>query len=98
MNSHQTWYMHKYCGGLVWDCEGQFLTELYAQTTFIFSFPDENLTELFARNTSVSSFRYNNLSKSQWIFTKLDMCIDIVEIGLGLLMGKFDQFLTVICP
>ena len=22
------------------------------------------------------------------------MCIDIVEIGLGLLMGKFDQFLT----
>ena len=27
------------------------------------------------------------------------MCIDIVEIGLGLLMGKFRQFLKVIfCP
>ena len=26
------------------------------------------------------------------------MCIDILEISLGLLMGKFCQFLTVICP
>ena len=25
---------------------------------------------------------------------KLGMCIDIVEIGFGLLMGKFCQFLT----
>ena len=91
----------------------------------------------------------DNLSKHQWIFTKLGMCIDIVEIwfgiangqissnfdgsylpkthpcfcfrmitwvningfspnlvcalilwrcGMGLLMGKFRQILTVICP
>ena len=40
------------------------------------------------------SFPDDNLSKHQWIFTKLGMCIDIVEIGLGLLMGKFCQFLT----
>ena len=39
-------------------------------------------------------FPDNNLSKHQWIFTKLAMCIDIVEIGLGLLMGNFRQFLT----
>ena len=32
----------------------------------------------------------DNLSKCQWIFIKLD----IVEIGLGLLMGKFGKFLT----
>ena len=47
---------------------------------------------------SVFLFPDDNLSKYQWIFTKLGMCIDIVEIGLGLLMGKFHQFLTVICP
>ena len=31
---------------------------------------------------------------SQWLFTKLGMCFDIVEICLGLLIGKFCQFLT----
>ena len=40
------------------------------------------------------SFPDDNLSKHQWIFTKLYMCIDIVEICLGLLMGKFRQILT----
>ena len=40
------------------------------------------------------SFLDDNLSKLQWIFTKLGMCIDIVEVWLGLLMGKFRQFLT----
>ena len=39
-------------------------------------------------------FPDGNLSKYQWIFTKLGMYIDIVEIGLGLLMGKFHQILT----
>ena len=56
------------------------------------------LTELSARNTSVFSFQDNNLSKSQWNFTKFDMCIYIVEITLGLLIGEFRQFLSVICP
>ena len=35
------------------------------------------LTELSTRDTSVFSFPGNNLSKYQWIFTKLSMCIDI---------------------
>ena len=34
------------------------------------------------------------LSKHQWIFTKLGMCVGIVEIGLRLLMGKFRQLFT----
>ena len=38
------------------------------------------LTELSACDMSIFSFLDNNLSKSQWIFTKYDMCIDIVEI------------------
>ena len=55
------------------------------------------LTEWSALDTSVLSFQVFDLHKSQWIFTKLDMCIDIVEICLGLLMGKFRQFVN-ICP
>ena len=37
-------------------------------------------TELSACDTSVFSFQVNYLSKSQRIFTQLDVCIDIVEI------------------
>ena len=42
------------------------------------------LTDLFVWDTSDFSFLDNNLSKYQWIFTKLDMCIDIVEICFGI--------------
>ena len=42
------------------------------------------LMELSARDTSVVSFANNNLSECQWIFTKLGMCIDIVEIWYGI--------------
>ena len=76
---------------------------------------------------SVFFFPDDNFSKWQWIFTKLGVCIDIVEIlfgiaieitwvnsngfspnlmcalmlwrsGFGLLIHRFRQFLTVICP
>ena len=43
---------------------------------------------------SVFSFPDNNLSKFQWIFAKLGMCLAIVEIWLGLLMDKFCQCFT----
>ena len=33
------------------------------------------------------SFQDNNLSKSRRIFTKLNMCIDIVEICFGVAIG-----------
>ena len=40
---------------------------------------------------------HDNLSKLQWIFTKLGMCIDIVEIGFpianGQIMSNFDGYL-----
>ena len=49
-----------------------------------------------SRTSICISFPDDNLSKHEWIFTKLGMCIDIVEIGLGLLMGKFCQNLTVL--
>ena len=41
------------------------------------------------------SFPDDNLSKHQWIFTKLGICIDIVENCLELLMGKFRQFMEI---
>ena len=41
-------------------------------------------TEFSALNTSVFYFQDNNLSKSQWIFTKFDVYIVIVEICFGI--------------
>ena len=40
------------------------------------------------------SFPDDNLSKHQWIFTKLGMSIDIVEIWFGIANGKFRQIFT----
>ena len=34
------------------------------------------------------SFPDDNLSKHQWIFTKLGMCIDIVDIWFGIANGQ----------
>ena len=34
------------------------------------------------------SFPHDNLSKHQWIFTKLGMCFDIVEIWFGIANGQ----------
>ena len=45
-------------------------------------------TELSACFTSVFSFTDNNLSKYQWSITKLDVCIDIVEIWFGIANGQ----------
>ena len=59
----------------------QFLTELSAQDTPIFSFPDDYF------------------SKHQWIFTKLGMCIDIVEVWFGIANDQISSiFDGVICP
>ena len=45
------------------------------------------------------SFPDDNLSKHQWIFTKLGMCIDIVEIWFGIANGQISSnFYGVICP
>ena len=57
------------------------------------------LTELSARDTPMFSFPCDNLSKHQWVFTKLDMCIDIVEIWFGIPDGQISSnFDVVICP
>ena len=45
------------------------------------------------------SFPDDNLSKHQWIFTKLGMCIDIVEIWFGIANGQISSISDgVICP
>ena len=38
------------------------------------------LTELSGRDTPMFSFLDDNLIKHEWIFTKLGMCIDTMEI------------------
>ena len=54
----------------------------------------QSFTELSAQDTLIFLFLDDNLSKHQWIFTKLDMCIDIVEIWFGIaneqISSKFD--------
>ena len=40
------------------------------------------------------SFPDDNLSKHLWIFTNLVCALILWRSGLGLLMGKFRQFLT----
>ena len=48
---------------------------------------------------SVFSFPDDNLSKFQWIFIKLGICIDIVEIWFGIANGQISSiFERVICP
>ena len=45
------------------------------------------------------SFPDDNLSKHQWIFTKLSMCIDILEIWFGIVNGLISSnFDEIICP
>ena len=55
--------------------------------------------ELSARDMPIFSFPNDNLSKCQWIFTKLGMCIDIVDIWFGIANGPISSnFDGVICP
>ena len=55
------------------------------------------LTESSAHNTSIFSFLDDNFTKYQWIFTKLAVCIDIVdicfEIANGRILSIFDSYL-----
>ena len=52
-----------------------------------------------ARDMPIFSFPDDNLSKHQWIFTKLGMCIYIVEIWFGIANGQISSiFDGVICP
>ena len=43
---------------------------------------------LYTRPSVCISFPDDDLSKHQWIFTKLGMCIDIVEICFGIANGQ----------
>ena len=58
------------------------------------------LTELSTCHTSVFSFLDDNLSKYQWMFTKLVVCIYIVEISFGIANGQissiFDRFICLL--
>ena len=42
------------------------------------------------------SFQDDNLSKCQWIFTRLGMCFDIVEIWFGIANGQISSIFDTI--
>ena len=48
-------------------------------------------TELSAQDTPIFSFPGDNLSKHQWIFTKLGICIGIVEVWFGIANGQISS-------
>ena len=52
------------------------------------------------RRPSVCLFLFpdDNLSKRQWIFTKLGMCIDTEEIWFGQILSNFYGYLPETCP
>ena len=54
------------------------------------------LTDLYASSTSVFSIPGDNLSNYQWIFTKLGVCIDIVEAWFGVAERQISSILTII--
>ena len=54
------------------------VSQSYIHLSVRLSFPDDN---------SQFSFPDDNLSKLKWIFTKLGICIDIVEIWFGISNG-----------
>ena len=60
------------------------------------------MTELSARDRSVFSFPDDNFSTYKWIFTKLGVCIDILEILFGIAAGQissiFESYLPVKRP
>ena len=62
--------------------------------------PWSSASPSFRRPSSVRfSFPDDNLSKRQWIFTKLGMCIDIKEIWFGIANGQISSiFDGVVCP
>ena len=70
MDFHQTWYVH-------WIDIVKICYKIANRQIISF------LTESSARNTSIFYFQDNNLSKSQWFFTRFDICIDIVDIALS---------------
>ena len=50
------------------------------------------LTELSACDMSIFSFLDDNFSKYQWIFTKLGVCIDILETWFWIANGQISSF------
>ena len=47
-----------------------------------------SVRQLYVRLSVRFSFPDDNLSKHQWIFTELGMCIDIVDIWFGIANGQ----------
>ena len=74
----QILYVHWYCVDLVWG----FPMDKFGQF----------LTELSAWNKPEFSHPDNNFSKCQWIFTELDICIDIMEIWFEIANGQIFIF------
>ena len=86
---------------MVWFIQNVNLTALFIpHHTIVVGYYGFSLdVRVSVRPTSVRVlFPDDNLSKHLWIFTKLGMCIDIVEIWFGIANGQIlSNFYGVIC-
>ena len=73
MDVHQT-YIYLVYPLILWRSGSGLLMDKFCQF----------LTEFSACDTSIFLFLDDNLSKNQWNFTKLGLCIDIMEIWFGI--------------
>ena len=73
MDFHQTWCVHWYCEGLVWIA--------WCAYSSIF---DRVICPWYICIFILK----DNFREYQWIFTKLGVCIDIVEIWFGIADGQ----------
>ena len=73
MDFHQTWCVHWYCGDLVWDC--WWANFVSFQQSYL------PVAHLYFHFWTITS-------KYRWIFAKLGMCIEIMEIHFGIANGQ----------
>ena len=82
MDFHQTWYVHWYCGDLGWDCWWANFINFWQSYL--------PMTQLYFHFLTV------NLVINRFL-PNLVCALILWSSALGLLLGKFHQFLTVIC-
>ena len=84
MDFHQTWYVHWYCGDLVWDCLWPNFVNFWQ------SYLPE--TRPYFRFRTITSVNNKGFSP------KLLYALTLKGSGLGLLMGKFHKILRSYLP
>ena len=86
-------------GGLLFIPDHTIVAGYYGFTLDVCVSVHPSISRTSVRPSIRFSFPDDNLSKLQWVFTKLGMCIDIVDIWFGIANGQISSnFYGVISP